>query len=442
MEQHKAFQKLFDIFGLSYGIHSLYEIHDEFNNRHSTLQKKCGSLSISIERIDKGIEDFDRPPLSFQSNKREAIRELEANKRTYEQQLEQVESDMAKLEKTLKEIESLYKCFEPNTYYAFHPELKPIAKVVSPDLFELENTDQVEEYTPEEIDGTGLIMSGPVAPPKKKNYNKFICPHCHNAFASKQKLDQHLRKKKKCYGETSTEAQTVTIQSQEEEAETTKTVFVCCHCNNQYNQQAGLSRHKQTCMKRFKPTTQDALFDDCFELNRFGHEEVHFNRDGIFNRMKSEKYFMGGDINGARQVSRIADKYSRQTLVVGVKTKFFTNPYNYTFYVPNVTDTQAMTYQGANAKEKVKRLHVEDLIEHIVSSVVDALLDAIEDITEFNQIDKYGDEVNTHALYKFLIKYRNNEDVTAKRFVTNEVKRLFADYKDDIKRIWKQVELI
>jgi hypothetical protein len=351
--------------------------------------------------------------------------------------LEQVENDMVKLEKTLKEIESLYKTYEPETYYEFHPELKPIAKVVSPELFELDNTDHIEDYTPEEIDGTGLIMSGPVVPPKRKDYNKYICPHCHTAFASKQKLDQHLRKKKKCT-DTTKETKTVTNEDTEE----TKTMFVCCHCSKQYSQQAGLSRHKQTCMKRFKPATQYALTDDSFELNRFGHEEVHFKRDTIFNRMKSEKYFMGGDIYGMRQVPRIADKYSRELLLTGVRTRFFQNPNNFTFYLPNVTDNYALTYHGTNAKEPVKDILLDDLIEHIVSSVVDALLDAIEDITEFNSIDKYGDEVNTHRLYKFLMNYRNNQDVTAKRYVINEVKRLLTDYKDDAKRIWKEKGLI
>jgi hypothetical protein len=353
---------------------------------------------------------------------------------------------MQKYEKAYKDIENLYKTYEPETYYEFHPELKPIANVITPEGFETENTDHIKNYTPEEIDGTGLIMDPPFVPPKKTKFVRFRCPKCHIPLASQQKLDQHLRKKKKCYI-NQTEAKTVTIQNHDEQEAKTKTVFICCHCSKQYNQQAGLSRHKQTCNKRLKVTTQTALLcakllDEGFELNRFGHEEVHFQRDVIFNRMKSDKYFMGGDITRSRQTTDVADAYSRMTIIDGVRTKFFNNPNNFTFYLPNIADTQALTYHGTNYKEQVKDIHIDDLVEHIVDSVVDALLDAIEDITDFNETDKYGDEVNTHQLYKFLIKYHNNEDVTTKRYLTNEVKRLLTDYKDDIKRIWKEKQLI
>lgn len=444
MDQYKA-QQLFDILGLVYGYHSLYEVQEEFNKIHTILLKKYGRLSTSIERIEKGIEDFYELPIALQSSRQDTISELEANQMACEQERGEVEKEMDKYEKAHKDIENLYKTFEPDTYYELHPELKPImVHVVSPVVNETDNTDHVKDYIPEEIDGTGLIMDPPFVAPKNTSVVRFRCPKCHIPLASQQKLDQHLRKKKKCYIQQ-TEAKIVTIQNDEQEV--TKKVFVCCHCSKQYNQQAGLSRHKQTCNKRLKKTTQTALLcakfqDDGFELNSYGHEEVHFTRDGIYSRMMCEKYFLGGAMSRIRQTTDVANAYSRKTTIDGVRTKMFNNPNNFTFYLPNIADTQALTYQGPNAKEKVKTMHVNEVVEHILDSVVDSLLDAIEEITEFNEIDEYGDEVNTHHLYKFLIKYQNNEDVTTKKHLTKEVKRLLTDYKDDIKRIWKENELI
>jgi hypothetical protein len=90
MEQHKA-QQLFDILGLVYGYHSLYEVQEEFNKIYTILLKKYGCLSTSIERIEKAIEDFYYLPIGLQSSRQNTISELEANQMACEQEREQVD---------------------------------------------------------------------------------------------------------------------------------------------------------------------------------------------------------------------------------------------------------------------------------------------------------------------------------------------------------------
>ena len=433
MEGTMVFQRLFDTLGLDYKNHTLKDVHEAYITKNSVYQKQCGILSLSIERIEKAIEDFDIPPLSLYLDKRERIAELETNKNNAEQQLELAELEMERLAKVLKDIENLYKCYEPSTYYSFHTELKPVSKAVSPDLFK--DTEEIEDYTPEEIDGSNLVWSVPFVNPKQQSYSKFVCPHCHSNFASKQKLQQHLRKKKKC-----TDNNIITKSN----LDTDKPKYVCNHCSKEFSQQAGLSRHKACCQLRFKQTTQDALRDNGFKINRFNGENVEFNKDSILKRMSSPNYFLSGDVNGARQLKRLTVKYSRKTVVDGIKSKFFNNPSNYSFYVSNVSRADIKVLKGKNTKMPIQEMKVADLIDHMVEKVVDSMLDAIDDIRDFDTTDDDGAEVCDHELYNFLIDYRNNadDDAVSKRYFTNEVKLLLTEYKDDIKQIWKHMNLI
>lgn len=436
MGHHTAFQKLFDVFDLQYGVDEFEKVHDAFISQNSVNQKQCGSLSLSIERLEKAIEDFDKPPLSFCQDKRERIQQLETCKRTAEQQLETVEQDMERLEKVLKDIEKLYKSYEPETYYSIHPKLNPVRHSVSTDLFK--DADEIEDYTPEEIDGSNLVWSVPVVPPKQNSYNKFVCHHCHNGFSSKQKLQQHLRRKKRC-----TDRPIMTKQELDE-MDFPKIKYVCNQCSKEYSNKTSLSRHKQTCTLHLKQSTQDALTDDGFVLSRFKHEKVEFGKESVLKRMMTNNYFHTGDINGARQIKTKAIKYSKLLVVEGVRNKFFRNPCNFAFYQPRVEHSKVMVYQGNRAKTKVVEIKVDELIDHMVQKVIDSLLDTIEDIRDFDTIDEDGAEVCTHELYKFLINYNNHDDddVVSKRYFTNEVKLLLTEYKDDIKQIWKHMKLI
>jgi uncharacterized FlaG/YvyC family protein len=429
-----VFQRLFETFGLDSKKDTLQDVHNAFIIKNSVYQKQCGSLYLSIERIENAIEDFDKPPLSFCEDKRERIQQLETQKANAEKQLESVESDMEKLEKVLKDIEKLYKCYEPDTYYSIHPDLKSVPKNVSPDLFK--DLDEIEEYTPQEIDGSNLIWSVPIEPPKHKSYNKIVCPHCHVSLSTKQKLEQHLRKKKRC-----TDKPILTKQEMDELL-IPKIKYVCNQCSKEYSNKTSLSRHKQTCTLHLKQSTQDALHDDGFVLCRFKKEKLEFSKESVLKRMMTTNYFLNGDINGARQLKRLADKYSRTMVVEGVRNKFFRNPTNYTYYQPHLEHTQVKVYQGAKAK--VTEIKVEELIDHMVSKVIDSLLDTIEDIRDFDVETDDGEEVCTHYLYKFLITYSNNndDDVVSKKYFTHQVKLLLSEYKDDIKQIWKHMKLI
>lgn len=432
MEGTVVFQRLFDTFELDSKKNTLQDVHDAFIIKNLVYQKQCGSLYLSIERIENVIEDFDKPPLSFCKDKRERIQQLETQKANAEKQLESVESDMEKLEKVLKDIEKLYKCYEPDTYYSIHPELKSVPKNVSPDLFK--DLDEIEEYTPQEIDGSNLIWSVPVEPPKQKSYNVFVCPHCHVCLSSKQKLDQHLRKKKRCTDELNA----IQIEIDNEHK------HVCRHCKKAFVYQSGLSRHHAVCELRFKKTTREATKNQQFKLNIFDKEKVLFDKDNVFDRMCSQKYFLNGDIDGARQLKRLADKFSRKTVVDGIRTKFFNNPSNYTFFIPNVAREGIKVFNGDRVKTKVTEIKVEELIDHMVTKVIDSLLDTIEDIRDFDVETDDGEEVCTHDLYKFLISYSNNndDDVVSKKYFTHQVKLLLSEYKDDIKQIWKHMKLI
>jgi hypothetical protein len=160
--------------------------------------------------------------------------------------------------------------------------------------------------------------------------------------------------------------------------------------------------------------------------------------------MSSPNYFLSGDINGARQVKRLTVKFSRKTVVDGIRSKFFNNPSNYSFYVSNVSRADIKVLKGKNNKMPIQEIKVADLIDHMVEKVVDSLLDAIDDIRDFDTTDDDGAEVCDHELYNFLIEYRNNadDDAVSKRYFTNEVKHLLTEYKDDIKQIWKHMNLI
>lgn len=432
MEGTVVFQRLFDTFELDAKKNTLQDVHDAFIIKNSVYQKQCGSLSLCIERIENAIEDFDRPPLLLCKDKRERIQQLETCKRTAEQQLECVESDMEKLEKVLKDIENLYKCYEPDTYYSIHPELKAVPKSLSPDLFK--DTGEIEEYTPQEIDGSNLVWSVPAVPPKHNSYNKFVCHHCHVCLSSKQKLEQHLRKKRRCTDELRE------IQTEIDN----KNKYVCQHCKKAFVYQSGLSRHYAGCELRFKKTTRDAIKNQKFTINIFDKEQVIFEKDNVFDRMSCDKYFLSGDVNGARQLKRLADKASRKMIIDGIRTKFFRNPSNYSFYIPNVARADIQVFKGNRAKTKVVEIKVDELIDHMVQKVIDSLLDTIEDIRDFDTIDEDGAEVCTHELYKFLINYSNHDDDdgVSKRYFTNEVKLLLTEYKDDIKQIWKHMKLI
>jgi hypothetical protein len=253
-------------------------------------------------------------------------------------------------------------------------------------------------------------------------------------FSSKQKLEQHLNKKKKCIKEDYVKHFDETNN---------KEMFKCCHCSKQYSQQAGLSRHKLSCKGQMSEATVNALNDTSFDLNFFGEEEITIKRDVLLKRMSNDKYFMGGNIEGIKTGSRVSNKYSKELVMVAIHNKIFKNPNNYTFYLRNINMTDVDTYQrvGRN-KFTVKTIDLCQLYDSIIGATIEALLETIDEIDEFTTVDSDGYETVNHSLYKFLNEYNNNEDKKIRSYFHNEIFKMIVSYKDEFKRIWKKAKLI
>lgn len=275
-----------------------------------------------------------------------------------------------------------------------------------------DNEDDIEDYTDDNTDDY------------VQNSTNFKCDTCHKTFASKQKLSNHKIKRFKCI-------------PPEQRIDTDK---FNCVCGRSYTKPQNLYRHKNNCnMCLINKMTLEAINDPLFILNNFTCETPTFDVS-TFEKCIAE-------LNTS--TCRFDIEYFRRTkcwftykkLMMGlIKRVFFTNPSNYTFYIPNMSKDSVWIHQNGGIQTIDKNEFVQHLIDFVIEQFNNILLKTCGDNTNYDDFIKY------HPIHFINTKLRQqDEDVCTQNLTKQVTTCIFMyvnEYKDDFKRIWTLKQLL
>jgi hypothetical protein len=213
---------------------------------------------------------------------------------------------------------------------------------------------------------------------------------------------------------------------------TTTTDFTCV-CGKKYTLQTALVRHQRSCMLCFKANTVSALNNNEFVLNCYETEDLSYNKDKVktlFDLVNTE------DDRGRARIFNRSSRYRefKELFVLFINHFFFSRPQNYCYYVTDMRLGTGFMYSLCNEQKQTIPCTLESIKEQMFTEVFTTIDDTIDELKLDNE-HPFVVIVNTVSTDASRLEHFRQQ-------MYDKIHTLLAEYKNDIKAIWRKVGLI